>query len=194
MMGGQIPELQFSSLETISACISTTRKSFLEHRSRDVEFRLVQLRKLYWAVKDHEEDIVRACALDLNKPRFETEIAESGWLLNDIVFTTRNLHKRVKDEKADPLGCVLVIGTSNFPFQLSLGPVIGAIAAGNTVVIKPSENAPNSAVVIQKICEASLDPLCYSVVQGGVAETQALLAERWDKIFFTGGTNVGRIT
>ncbi|GLI82115.1 hexadecenal dehydrogenase [Penicillium ochrochloron] len=208
-MGDQIPDLQFSSLGAISASISTTRKSFLEHRTRDVEFRLVQLRKLYWAIKDHEEDIVRACALDLHKPRFETEIAESGWLLNDIVFTTRNLHKWVKDEKAhdidlpfkimrpkirkDPLGCVLVIGTFNFPFQLTLGPAIGAIAAGNTVVIKPSENAPNSAVIIQKICEEALDPLCYSVIQGGVSETQALLAERWDKIFFTGGANVGRI-
>lgn len=71
--------------------------------------------------------------------------------------------------------------------------MIGAIAAGNTVVIKPSENAPRSAAVMQKICEASLDPSCYHVIQGGVAETQALLAERWDKIFFTGGANVGRI-
>lgn len=74
-----------------------------------------------------------------------------------------------------------------------MGPVIGAIAAGNTVVIKPSENAPASAVIIQKICETSLDPSCYSVVQGSIPETQALLAERWDKIFFTGGANVGRI-
>lgn len=74
-----------------------------------------------------------------------------------------------------------------------MGPAIGAIAAGNTVVIKPSENAPHSAAVIQKICEASLDPSCYSVIQGGGSETQALLADRWDKIFFTGGANVGRI-
>ncbi|KAJ5557140.1 hypothetical protein N7494_001055 [Penicillium frequentans] len=208
-MTGDHPNLHFSSLDAISASISTTRKSFLEHKTRDVEFRLIQLRKLYWAIKDHEADIIRACAQDLRKPRFEAEIAEIDWLLNDVVFTTRNLHKWVKDEKApdidlqfklmgpkirkDPLGCVLVIGTFNFPFQLTLGPAIGAIAAGNTVVIKPSENAPHSAVVIQKICEASLDPLCYSVVQGGVSETQALLAERWDKIFFTGGANVGRI-
>lgn len=76
---------------------------------------------------------------------------------------------------------------------MTLGPVIGAIAAGNTVVIKPSENAPRSAAVIQKVCEAALDPSCYAVIQGGVPETQALLAERWDKIFFTGGANVGRI-
>lgn len=71
--------------------------------------------------------------------------------------------------------------------------MIGAIAGGNTVVIKPSENAPKSAVVIQEVVEASLDPSCYTVVQGGVPETQALLAERWDKIFFTGGASVGRI-
>ncbi len=81
----------------------------------------------------------------------------------------------------------------NFPFQLTLGPVLGAIAAGNTVVIKPSENAPKSAVVMQKIIESSLDPSCYTFVQGAVPETQALLAERWDKIFFTGGAAVGRI-
>lgn len=87
----------------------------------------------------------------------------------------------------------LTYSAFNYPFQLTLGPVIGAIAGGNTVVIKPSENAPNSAVVIQKIVEASLDPSCYTVVQGGVPESQALLAERWDKIFFTGGATVGRI-
>lgn len=224
-----IPDLQFTPIEEIPTRVSTARKSFIEHKTRGVEFRLVQLRKLYWAIKDHEEEIVEACAQDLNKPRFETEVAESGWLLNDCVFATRNLHKWVKDEKApdidltfkfmnpkirkDPMGCVLVIGcvreshaslilkltinflTSafNFPFQLTLGPAIGAIAAGNTVVIKPSENAPRSAVVMQTIIESALDPSCYKIVQGGVSETQALLAERWDKIFFTGGANVGRI-
>ncbi|KAJ5224466.1 Beta-apo-4'-carotenal oxygenase [Penicillium citrinum] len=208
-MGVQLPELQFTPLEEIPQRVSTVRKTFLEHKTRDVEFRLVQLRKLWWAIKDHEEEIVEACAQDLNKPRFEAEVAESGWLLNDIVFTSRNLHKWVKDEKApdidlsfkfmnpkirkDPLGCVLVIGAFNFPFQLTLGPAIGAIAAGNTVIIKPSENAPRSAAVMQKICEIALDPSCYAFVQGGIPETQALLAERWDKIFFTGGANVGRI-
>lgn len=81
----------------------------------------------------------------------------------------------------------------NYPFQLTLGPVIGAIAGGNTVAIKPSENAPRSAVIIQEIVEEALDPSCYKIIQGSIPETQALLAERWDKIFFTGGANVGRI-
>ncbi|KAE8379670.1 Aldehyde/histidinol dehydrogenase [Aspergillus bertholletiae] len=209
MVASNIPPIQFTPVEDIPGRVSTVRKTFLEHKTRDLEFRLVQLRKLYWAVKDHEQEIIDASALDLGKPRFETEVAESGWLQNDLVFVSRNLHKWAKDEKAedidlsfkfmspkirkDPLGCVLVIGAFNYPFQLTLGPVIGAIAAGNTVVIKPSENAPNCAVVMQRIIEAALDPSCYTVIQGGIPETQALLAERWDKIFFTGGATVGRI-
>ncbi|KAI9932805.1 hypothetical protein ASPWEDRAFT_166457 [Aspergillus wentii DTO 134E9] len=204
-----IPSIQFTPIEEIQQRSSTLQKTFEEHRTRDVEFRLVQLRKLYWAIKDNEDKIAHALHLDLGKPLFETEIAECGWLKNDIVFVSRNLHKWAKDEKAedidltfkfmspkirkDPLGRVLVIGAFNYPFQLTLGPVIGAIAGGNTVAIKPSENAPNSAVVIQQLVEASLDPSCYTVIQGGVPETQALLAERWDKIFFTGGATVGRI-
>ncbi|KAJ5230851.1 hypothetical protein N7489_011559 [Penicillium chrysogenum] len=204
-----LPEFKATSLDEIPSRVSTARKAFYEHKTRDLEFRLVQLRKLYWAIKDNEEAIMEACAQDLNKPRFETNLGESGWLLNDIVFTTRNLRKWAKDEKAsdidlafkfmnpkirkDPLGTVLVIGAFNFPFQLTLGPAIGAIAAGNTVVIKPSENAPRSAAVMQKIIEASVDPSCYTIIQGGIPETQALLAERWDKIFFTGGATVGRI-
>ena len=81
----------------------------------------------------------------------------------------------------------------NVPFQLTLGPLIGAIAAGNTAVVKPSESSPNCAVVIQQIIEAALDPSCVAVVQGAIPETQALLAQRWDKICFTGNAAVGRI-
>ncbi|KAL4798740.1 Aldehyde/histidinol dehydrogenase [Aspergillus venezuelensis] len=204
-----IPELQYTPIDEIQDRVARVKKTFLEHKTRDVEFRLVQLRKLYWAIKDHEAEIVEALRIDLGKPQFETEVGESVWLENDIVFISKHLHQWVKDEKApdidltfkfmnpkirkDPLGTVLVIGAFNFPFQLTLGPVLGAIAAGNTVVIKPSENAPKSAVVMQKIIEAALDPSCYTFVQGAIPETQALLSERWDKIFFTGGANVGRI-
>jgi beta-apo-4'-carotenal oxygenase len=81
----------------------------------------------------------------------------------------------------------------NFPFQLSLGPMIGAISGGNTVILKPSEASPNCAAVMQKIVEEYLDPDCYQVVQGGIPETTALLAEKWDKIFFTGSVNTARV-
>ncbi|PYH87477.1 aldehyde dehydrogenase [Aspergillus ellipticus CBS 707.79] len=205
----ELPAIQYTPVEEIAARAARARQTFNEHKTRDVEYRLVQLRKLYWAVKDHAEEMHEALRLDLGKPLFESEMAESHWMMNDIVFVSRNLHKWVQDEKAedidlsmkltnptirkDPLGCVLVIGAFNFPFQLTLGPVIGAIAAGNTVVIKPSEKSSNCAVVMQRIVEAALDPSAFTIVQGSIPETQALLAERWDKIFFTGSANVGRI-
>lgn len=81
----------------------------------------------------------------------------------------------------------------NFPIQLSFGPMIGAISGGNTVVLKPSENSPNSAAVMQKIMKESLDPDCYTCIQGSIPEMKVLLGEKWDKIFFTGSANVGKI-
>ncbi|KAF7591300.1 hypothetical protein BBP40_001676 [Aspergillus hancockii] len=166
-MGVNLPELQFTPLDDIPERVSITRQAFLDHKTRDVD------------IKDHAEQIVEACTKDLNKPVFETETAEIGYLLNDIVLTTRSLHTWVKDEKAhdidfvfkftrpkirkDTLGCVLVIGAFNFPFQLTLGPAIGAIAKGNTVVIKLSEATPRSAALMQTIVER-LDPSCYQII------------------------------
>ena len=95
--------------------------------------------------------------------------------------------------RKDSLGCVLIIGPFNFPVNLTLGPLVGAIAGGNTAIVKPSEQAPASAAVMQKVLAASLDPSCYRIINGGIPETQALLAEKWDKIFFTGSANVGKI-
>ena len=83
--------------------------------------------------------------------------------------------------------------TFNFPIQLAIGPLIGAIAAGNTAVLKPSENAPACAVMLQRLVQNSLDPSCYRVVQGAIPETTALLDQKWDKIFYTGGATVGKI-
>lgn len=130
-------------------------------------------------------------------------------MMNDILFTLKNLDKWLKDESApdialtfkpqrpkirkDPMGTVLIVGASNYPFQLTMVPVIGAIAAGNTVVIKPSEQSSNSAVLMQELVQSALDPSCYHVVQGAVDQMKALLDERWDKIFFTGSQAVGRI-
>ncbi|KAJ9197949.1 hypothetical protein DTO164E3_5505 [Paecilomyces variotii] len=204
-----IPEIKYTPLEEIPQRVAKLRDSFNENKTRPVEYRLVQLRKLYWAIKEREDLIQEALSYDLGKPAFEAYSGEIGWLENDIIFVTRHLEQWVKDEKPsyidfsfkfvnprirkDPLGIVLVIGSFNFPFQLTLGPVIGAIAGGNTVVIKPSQNSSRSAVVMQQIIEASLDPSSYTIVQGGIPETQALLEERWDKIFFTGSAPVGRI-
>lgn len=152
---------------------------------------------------------MEACTQDLGKPTFETYLSEIDWCKNDIIFVTKNLAKWMKDEKApdipltnsllnprirkEPLGTVLVLGAYNFPIQLSLGPFIGAIAAGCTAVLKPSEVSPATAMVLQKIVQEYLDPSAYAVVNGGIPESNTLLNEKWDKIFYTGGSAVGTI-
>ncbi|OJD12877.1 hypothetical protein AJ78_06592 [Emergomyces pasteurianus Ep9510] len=204
-----LPALQFTPVEEIPGKVKRVRTTFFQHKTRPIEFRVQQLRKLYWALKDREHLAAEALARDLGKSKYEAYVSEIAMTENDIVFAQKNVAKWAKDEKAqdvnltfslmkpkirkDPLGCVLVIGAFNVPFTLTLGPLIGAIAAGNTVVVKPSETSPNCAAVLQEIIEAAFDPDVVTVVQGGVTETQALLTERWDKICFTGSANVGRI-
>ncbi|KAI4195429.1 MAG: hypothetical protein LQ346_003448 [Caloplaca aetnensis] len=208
-MASIVSELKYTPEDSIAGIAAGVRNAFNSHKTKPIEFRLMQLRKLYWGIKDNEAAIIQACKEDLGKPTFETYLAEIDWCKNDIVFVTQNLHKWVKDEAApdiplvnkllsprirkDPLGAVLIIGTYNFPMNLSITPLVGAIAAGCTAILKPSESAPGVAKVLQHIVESSLDASCYGVVQGAVPETTALLNEKWDKIFYTGGVNVAKI-
>ncbi|RMD42380.1 hypothetical protein DV735_g2733, partial [Chaetothyriales sp. CBS 134920] len=196
-------------VEDIPKIVARVKQAFYSHKTRPIEFRLKQLRKLYWAIEDHQADILEACERDLGKGFYEAMLAEITWVQNDIIFITKNLEKWAKDEKPedisltnkfvsprirkDPLGAVLVIGAFNFPINLSLSPMVGAISAGNTVVLKPSEQSSYCASIMQTIIEQSLDPEAYAVVQGGIPETQALLAEKWDKIFFTGSANTAKV-
>ncbi|KAF2139245.1 uncharacterized protein K452DRAFT_289799 [Aplosporella prunicola CBS 121167] len=205
----KIPELQYTPADSIPGIVDGLRATFHSQKTRPVEFRLKQLRKLYWGLKDNEQLVVDACKKDLGKSGFETYLTELGWVLNDIVFVCGKLEEWAADESApdialmnkplapkirkEPLGCVLVIGAYNFPIQLSIGPLIGAIAAGCTAVLKPSENAPAAAYAMEKIMQESLDTTAYTTVQGGVPESTALLDQKWDKIFYTGGVGVGTI-
>ncbi|KAI4119996.1 MAG: hypothetical protein LQ345_000255 [Seirophora villosa] len=202
-------QLKYTPVDTIPGIAAGVRNAFNSHKTKPLEFRLLQLRKLYWGLVDNEAAIVQACKEDLGKPTFETHLGEIEWCKNDIIFVTQNLPKWVKDEAApdiplmnkllsprirkDPLGAVLIIGTYNFPVNLAITPLVGAIAAGCTAILKPSESAPTVAKVLQHIVETSLDVSCYDVVQGAIPETTALLDEKWDKIFYTGGVNVAKI-
>lgn len=202
-------EAKYTSVDVIPKIASSLVHTFATHKTKPVEWRLKQLRKLYWGFKDNEQAVFDALKKDLNKHPVEAYQAELGWVLNDILFASANLEQWVKDEKApdiplmfmpvgakirkDPLGCVLIIGTYNFPIQLCIGPLIGAIAAGCTALLKPSESAPHSALIMQKIIESSLDPSAYAVVQGAIPETTRLLEQKWDKIFYTGGEAVAKI-
>lgn len=201
-----LPPLTVTPINEISAIHQRLTNKFHTHSTRPIEYRLKQLRALYWCMKDHEQAILEACKLDLGRSAYETHMTEFGWVLNDIVFMSKNLARFVKDEKAedidftnsfmrprirkDPLGVVLIIGAFNLAFQLSLGPLVGAIAAGCTAVLKPSENAGNAARIMEYIVRKSLDPDAYQVVQGFVAETNALLDCKWDKIFYTGNVSL----
>lgn len=208
-MASLIPDFQSTSLTTLSSIASTTRSTFRTHKTKPLSYRLHQLRKFYWGLIDNSDAIIEACKQDLHKPAYETILSELDWVKNDIVYVTRNLEKWMAEEKAEdipltfsvmnarirkePLGNVLIIGAFNFPIQLTLGPLVGAIAAGCTAVIKPSEQAPATAMVMERIIREYLDNDAYVVVNGGVPETSALLEEKWDKIFYTGGQTVGTI-
>ncbi|KAA8906002.1 Aldehyde/histidinol dehydrogenase [Sphaerosporella brunnea] len=201
--------LQFSTtpLDTLEGTHARLTQTFLSGKTRDMEFRKVQLRKLYYAILDNRAYIYAALKADLNKPDLEASMAEVSWLEKDIMTTLKNLDKWAADETAEtdfmykfmkpritknPMGTVLIIGPFNYPVQLVLVPLIGAISAGCTCVVKPSEMTPYSSAIIKRIVD-QLDPECYAVVNGGVEETTKLLDLKWDKILYTGNGTVGRI-
>jgi beta-apo-4'-carotenal oxygenase len=209
MATSKIPPFQATPISAIPSTCVKVRAAYVSQRTKPLSYRLTQLRKLYWALIDNADLIVEACNLDLRKATHEVYAGEIDWCTNSIVFVTKNLAKWMKDESApdipltnrlvrpkirkDPMGAVLVIGCWNFPIQLSLGPFIGAIAAGCTAVLKPSEVSSHSAMVLKKLIEEALDPEAYVVINGGVEETTAVLNEKWDKIFYTGNAQVGTI-
>lgn len=209
--GVSIAPFTATAVDTIPEICSNTRATFRTLKTKDLEYRKVQLRKLYWAVKDHHAQLEEAFIRDLRKSSYEATFTEIDWVANNCLFVLKHLDKWAKDEpmgspeiplhfkinkvkiRKEPLGTALIIGTYNFPFMLCMDPLIGAIAAGCTAVLKPSEGAPNMAMVLKDIVESALDPTAYRVVNGAVPETTALLDEKWDKIFYTGSAQVARI-
>ncbi|TDZ55048.1 Beta-apo-4'-carotenal oxygenase [Colletotrichum trifolii] len=205
----KIPDFTHTSTDDIYRLTDTLRATFRSNKTKDLKWRTLQLRKLYWAIKDFTPQLCDALRKDLRKCKHESLLSEVEWAANDCLYMIKNLEKFAKDEscedvpltyaalkpriRKEPLGMALVIGAFNFPVQLTLLPIIGAIAAGCTAVLKPSESAPTVAMVLAKIFEAALDPKAYTVVNGAVKETQALLDVKWDKIMYTGSTAVGKI-
>lgn len=181
---------------------------FYSGKSRDLTFIKTKLQNLKEAIIRHEEDIYEALYKDFKKSQFEAYFSEIGIVISEIEMTIKNLKswstpKKVRSATlnfpskdyiySEPYGTVLIIAPWNYPFQLAIAPVISAIAAGNTVVLKPSELTPNTAQLIKQILDSVFDFQHLSVVQGGVPETTILLQERWDYIFFTGSVSVGKI-
>ena len=188
--------------------LDAQKQLFNDQVTKSYAFRFQQLSKLKEAISKRQNDITQALKKDLGKSSFEAYATEIGYTLKSIQFTQKRLKTWMKTKKVktpffqllttsyiqpEPKGQVLIIGPFNYPFQLVIEPLIGAIAAGNTVFLKPSEFTPNVSKIIESIIKETFDSSYIHVVQGGVEVTQALLDLSFDHIFFTGSTKVGQI-
>ena len=191
------------------ADILQQQKTFFNtHATKDLDFRKAQLQKLKKVVKSNEKLLYDAIYQDFGKSEFETFGTEISFIYKDIDYYLKNLKSFAKPKNVltnivnqmgsskivfEPLGNCLVIGAWNYPYQLTLTPVIAAIAAGNTCMIKPSELPENTMKAMAKLINENFDAQFLYVVEGGVEETTAILKLRFDKIFFTGSPRVGKI-
>ncbi len=175
--------------------------------TRPLQWRLEQLDRLDAALSAHSDAVLEALAKDLGKPDVEAYF-EVVAVRQEISLCRRQLRRWIAPKKvsvplsqrpgraeviAEPLGCVLIIGPWNYPFHLAIQPLVSALAAGNTAILKPSEHAPATAQLISSLIREAFPPEIVQVVQGDGSTAQALLAERFDHIFFTGGERIGKL-
>lgn len=188
--------------------IQSQRDFFNSNQTKSIDFRITQLLKLRKLLQANEQILNEAIYADFQKSAFDTYTNELSILYAEIDESVRKVknwasRKRVATNLVnlpaksyivpEPLGVCLIIGAWNYPYQLSFGPAIAAIAAGNTVILKPSELPIRTSQVMAKMINENFDPAFFKVVEGGIPETNTLLAERFDKIFFTGSVGVGKI-
>lgn len=192
----------------ITAILSRQRAFYDAGHTRPVEFRLRQLRALEQAIRGSERAILAALQADLRKSAVEAFATEIGAALEDLKHIRRRLRRWSAPRRVpthwtqlpgsawiypEPYGVALIIGPWNFPFLLIVAPLIGAIAAGNCAMLKPSELAPATSSLLSRLIADTFDPAHVAVVEGDAQTAQALLAHRFDYIFYTGGATVGRL-
>ena len=192
----------------IPKLVSAQKHFFASQQTKDISFRKNALRKLQSELFKREADIVQALYNDFKKSEYEAIMTETSIVYSELKMAIKNIEKWNKPKKvlpsilnfpssakiySEPYGTVLIIAPWNYPFQLAISPLIGAIAAGNTIVLKPSELTPHTSTIVREIIEAVFDERHVAVIEGGVPVAQELLTLRWDYIFFTGSVNVGRI-
>ncbi|XP_036618112.1 aldehyde dehydrogenase family 3 member B1 isoform X2 [Trichosurus vulpecula] len=188
--------------------LQSLQDAFNSGRTRPAEFRTAQLEGLNRFLKENRDALLAALTQDLHKPPFESEISEISICQSEINLALNSLDSWMKDEhvsknlatqldtafiRREPYGVVLIIAPWNYPLNLVLVPLIGAIAAGNCVVLKPSEMSKSMEKIISEVLPNYLDEHCFAVVLGGPQETSSLLENKFDYIFFTGNPSVGRI-
>ncbi|WP_226602625.1 aldehyde dehydrogenase [Bacillus cereus] len=193
---------------SISSIVSRQKEYFLKGHTRSIEIRKNNLKKLYEGIQHFEEEIFQALKLDLNKSVHESFTTEVGYVLKEISFQLKHMSSWSKPKRVrtalthfgskgkvvpEPYGVTLIIAPWNYPFQLAIAPLVGALAAGNTIVLKPSELTPSVSKVLKRMLDELFPEELVAVVEGGVEESTSLLREPFDYIFFTGSVGVGKV-
>lgn len=191
----------------IKDLLERQRQYYAKGETIDLEYRKRQLKKLYASIKNREEEIHEALRLDLGKSSLESYMCEVGLVLSEITYMLKHIKKYSKKQKvrtplsqfaaksyrqAVPYGNVLIISPWNYPFLLTMEPLVDAIAAGNTAIVKPSAYSPHSSAIMEKIIKECFEEEYIALVKGGREENQALLRQKFDFVFFTGSQNVGK--
>lgn len=194
-------------MQDIITIIEKQRSLFSSGMTKELAYRQKHLKNLGIAIHRHEQDILDALRKDLNKAPFEAFATEIGMVLEELRFVMKHLNGWAAPKKvrtpitnfpsisriySEPYGIVLIMSPWNYPFQLTLSPLIGAIAAGNCAVVKPSNYSPNTSQVIELILSEVFDQGYVAVIQGGREANQSLLEQKFDYIFFTGSVSVGK--
>jgi len=196
------------SIELIAPTVQKLHEYFDTNSTKPLSWRVSQLQALKNMLTENEASIMAALKADLNKGEYESWSSEIGYTLGDVNYALKHIKKWIKSRsvttplaaqpgksyvKAEPLGTVLIIGAWNYPIQLVLGPLVGAIAAGNCAVLKPSELSAHCSQVLAELVPKYLDSSAIAVIEGAVDETTELLKQRFDHIIYTGGETVARI-
>lgn len=197
-----------TDLNTIPGVVAGLRHSFQNGRTKPVEWRERQLDGLLRVLEEGGDELVRAMQADFGKPEVEAFATDISFTVTEVKHIRKNLSSWMKPKKAklrlkdmpgkatieaEPLGVALIIAPWNYPVQLLMAPMAAAFAAGNAVVAKPSEVVPETSRVLSELLRANLDPEAVAVIEGGVDVSTKLLEQRFDHIFFTGSTAVGKI-
>lgn len=194
--------------QDVELMIAEQRNYFFSSTTKKIEFRKEQLKKLKAAINYYEKDIIQALYDDLHKSEFEAYSTEVGLVLESISYMQKYIEDwmhpvavstpiHFQPAKSfivrEPYGVTLIIGPYNYPFQLVMEPLIGAIIGGNTAIVKPSESAPHTAEILKKIIQETFEERYICIVEGEVEETTSLIHASFDYIFFTGSVAVGKI-
>ncbi len=195
-------------MKDIASTLELHRRYFASGKTKSISHRLEYLKRLEHGIQMHEKEIMEALKKDLNKAPFETYATEIGIVLEEIRFLSKHLRGWARPRQvrtpitnfpavsriySEPYGVVLIMSPWNYPFQLAIAPLAGAIAAGNCAVVKPSNYSPNTSAVIELILSEVFPKKYVSVIQGGREANQSLLEHKFDYIFFTGSVAVGKI-